>query len=33
VIAHAGHLLHLQRPAPVARGVAAFLERHPLRDG
>lgn len=25
-----GHLLHLERPAPVARGVAAFLARHPL---
>ena len=24
------HLLHLQRPAPVARGVAAFFARHPL---
>ena len=33
VIADAGHLLHLQRPEPVARGVAAFLGRHPLRDG
>jgi len=26
----AGHLLHLQRPDPVARGIAAFLERHPI---
>ena len=25
-----GHLLHLQRPAPVARGIAAFLDRHPI---
>src|SRR5262249_22131976 len=25
----AGHLLHLQRPEPVARGIAAFLARHP----
>jgi pimeloyl-ACP methyl ester carboxylesterase len=25
-----GHLLHLQRPEPVARGVAAFLGRHPM---
>ena len=33
VIADAGHLLHVQRPEPVARGVAAFLERHPLTDG
>ncbi len=24
----AGHLLHLQRPEPVVRGIAAFLERH-----
>jgi len=28
-----GHLLHLQRPEPVARGIAAFLERHPIRRG
>jgi 3-oxoadipate enol-lactonase len=26
-----GHLLHLQRPEPVARGIAAFLAKHPLR--
>jgi pimeloyl-ACP methyl ester carboxylesterase len=26
-----GHLLHLQRPEPVARGIAAFLGRHPIR--
>jgi pimeloyl-ACP methyl ester carboxylesterase len=26
----AAHLLHLQRPEPVARGVAAFLARHPM---
>jgi pimeloyl-ACP methyl ester carboxylesterase len=25
-----GHLLHMQRPAPVARGVATFLGRHPM---
>lgn len=25
-----GHLLHMQRPEPVARGVAAFLGRHPV---
>ena len=25
-----GHLLHLQRPEPVARAVAAFLARHPI---
>lgn len=25
-----GHLLHMQRPEPVARGVAEFLARHPL---
>lgn len=24
------HLLHLQRPEPVARGVAGFLARHPM---
>ena len=27
-----GHLLHLQRPEPVARGIAAFLGRHPIRS-
>jgi 3-oxoadipate enol-lactonase len=26
-----GHLLHLQRPEPVARGIAAFLARHPIK--
>src|SRR5262249_26119026 len=26
-----GHLLHLQRPEPVARGIAAFLARHPIQ--
>ncbi|HEX2280588.1 MAG TPA: alpha/beta hydrolase, partial [Thermomicrobiales bacterium] len=26
------HLLHMQRPAPVARGVAAFFARHPMTD-
>lgn len=25
-----GHLLHMQRPEPVARGVAEFLARHPI---
>jgi 3-oxoadipate enol-lactonase len=25
-----GHLLHLQRPEPVAHGIAAFLARHPI---
>lgn len=25
-----GHLLHMQRPEPVARGVASFLARHPM---
>jgi pimeloyl-ACP methyl ester carboxylesterase len=25
-----GHLLHLQRPEPVARGIAGFLDRHAL---
>jgi 3-oxoadipate enol-lactonase len=28
----AGHLLHMQRPAPVARSLAAFLGRHPLAE-
>ena len=27
------HLLHLQRPEPVARGVAEFLARHPMTGG
>ncbi len=26
----AGHLLHIQRPEPVARGIAKFLKRHPM---
>jgi len=26
----AAHLLHLQRPEPVARGIAEFLARHPI---
>ena len=26
----AGHLLQLERPEPVARGIAAFLERYPI---
>lgn len=29
-IAAAGHLLHMQHPEPVARGMAAFFGRHPL---
>ena len=33
VIEGAGHLLHVQRPEPVARGMAAFLERHPITTG
>jgi pimeloyl-ACP methyl ester carboxylesterase len=28
-----GHLLHIQRPEPVARAVAQFLERHPMTGG
>jgi hypothetical protein len=24
------HLLHMQRPEPVARGVAEFFARHPM---
>jgi pimeloyl-ACP methyl ester carboxylesterase len=27
------HLLHIQRPEPVARGVADFLARHPMAGG
>jgi pimeloyl-ACP methyl ester carboxylesterase len=27
-----GHLLHMQRPEPVAKCLAAFLNRHPLTD-
>jgi pimeloyl-ACP methyl ester carboxylesterase len=30
VIEGAGHLLHMQRPEPVVRGVAEFLDRHPM---
>jgi 3-oxoadipate enol-lactonase len=29
-IENVAHLLHMQRPAPVARGLAEFLVRHPL---
>src|SRR5262249_15443639 len=29
-IAGVGHLLHLQRPEPVARELAKFLRRHPM---
>ena len=25
-----GHFLHMQSPEPVVRGVAAFLDRHPM---
>jgi pimeloyl-ACP methyl ester carboxylesterase len=25
-----GHLLHLERPAPVAHAIAEFLGRHPM---
>ena len=32
VIKGAGHLLHLQRPKPVARAMADFLERHAAAD-
>jgi pimeloyl-ACP methyl ester carboxylesterase len=28
-----GHLLHIQRPEPVARGIADFLGRNPLTTG
>ena len=27
-----GHLLHIQRPEPVARELASFLARHPIVD-
>ena len=27
------HLLHMQRPKPVARGVAEFFARHPMKEG
>jgi 3-oxoadipate enol-lactonase len=27
------HLLHMQRPEPVARGVAEFFARHPMKEG
>jgi len=30
VVDGAGHLLHIQRPEPVARGVQRFLERQPM---
>jgi len=30
VVEAVGHLLHLQRPEPVVRGMAAFLDRHPI---
>ena len=26
------HLLHMQRPEPVARGVGAFLARHAMKE-
>ena len=28
-----GHLLHIQRPEPVAQGIARFLERHSMTVG
>jgi pimeloyl-ACP methyl ester carboxylesterase len=31
VIDRVGHLLHIQRPEPVARAMAEFLERNPMR--
>jgi|SRR5688500_1548525 len=30
IVEGVGHLLHLQRPQPVAQGVAAFLDRNPI---
>lgn len=32
IVEDIGHLLHLQCPGPVARGVAGFLDRHPLKE-
>lgn len=32
-IEDAGHLLQIQRPEPVAQGIAEFLGRHPLHGG
>jgi len=32
IVKGVGHLLQMQRPEPVARGVAAFLGRHPMND-
>jgi pimeloyl-ACP methyl ester carboxylesterase len=29
----AGHLLQVQRPEPVVRGIAQFIERHPMAVG
>ena len=28
-----GHLLHIERPEPVAQAIASFLGRHPVTDG
>lgn len=33
VIDGVGHLLHAQRPEPVARALAGFLDRHPIAPG
>jgi pimeloyl-ACP methyl ester carboxylesterase len=30
IVEGVGHLLHMQRPEPVVRGVATFLGRHPM---
>jgi pimeloyl-ACP methyl ester carboxylesterase len=32
-IAGVGHLLHIEQPEPVARAMAAFLDRHPIGRG
>ena len=32
VIEGVGHLLHLERPEPVAAGIAAFFARHRLTE-
>jgi hypothetical protein len=31
VLANAGHLLHLENPAPLAEGLANFFSRHSSR--
>jgi hypothetical protein len=33
VIDGVGHLLHIQRPRPVAQAISEFLRRNPMTDG